>query len=758
MEPKNNKDFNTGENYTLSKLLSGNHRIIIPDLQRDYCWGDETHTDQKIELVSGFLHSLMEQFESSENSKLNLGLIYGYEIPQNHIQLCDGQQRLTTLYLLIGMLHKKTDAFRRFLISDFEYENDDKEPYLQYAIRESSLYFLSDLVCHFFVDDKELRVEKIKEADWYFHDYDLDPSIQSMLNALSIMEDILNKKDQGWAKAFGDWLTQLTFMYVDMGDRRKGEETFVVINTTGEPLSATQNLKPLIINAKINNPDNNNKENRNNIAEEWEEIETWFWKHRSNGNDTAEVGFKEFLRWITMLHAGKDELGKDELKRILSAGTYTFPIEKISFSEIYSYWMVVKLLSNNEDFLTEDYLSPKDKILSQIECFLLLPLIAYCKRRKITDVEDRNLLRLYHFVENLSRIDKVQKAVNDLVEDVISIANSYEDLIELVGNIRDNSDPRISKIILSDEEKLKLKILRDNPTEREKIEEAFWEAQKHPIWSGEILPLVEWSMEKGQFCVDMFIDYMNRFNATFEGNCDGNIDKVRRALLTRGLKDYPRIFSGNQNYSFGWKWSDWKDLINDNKDAFKSFFDELKQGQTLDEMINNYDPSGEWAEFVHKEYLLSYCEQKNIREDGCGGWYLVKRIYATTMCHSQTHHLWAYLDDKYKALDWQLMCPNWKPQILQEGNVLIENNSDNLVFDIFYENKGDNKHVWNITFFKKNDEVKHSLEKYIDATRWFWNGERYETNVDFSPKGSYDHPNVLEFLQDIIAKITNQSE
>ncbi len=753
MEPKNNKDFNTGENYTLSKLLSGNHRIIIPDLQRDYCWGDKTHTDQRIELVSGFLHSLMEQFMSSENSKLNLGLIYGYEIPQNHIQLCDGQQRLTTLYLLIGMLHKKTDAFRHYLISDFKCENDDREPYLQYAIRESALYFLSDLVCHFFIDNKELRVEKIKEADWYFHDYDLDPSIQSMLNALSIMEDILNEKDQEWIQAFGEWLTQLTFMYVDMGDQRNGEESFVVINTTGEPLSATQNLKPLIINAKINNPDKNNKENRNNIAEKWEEIETWFWTHRSNGNDTAEVGFKEFLRWVTMLHAGNDEL-----KSILSSGTYTFPVEKISFSEIYSYWMVIKLLSNNEDFLKEDYLSSKDKVLSQIECFQLLPLIAYCKRWEITDVEDRNLLRLYHFVENLSRIDKVKKAVNDLVEDVILIADSYEDLIELADNTRDNSDSKASKTILSDEEKLKLKILWDKPTEREKIEEAFWKAQKHPIWSGEILPLVEWSMENELFCFDKFIDYMNRFNATFEGDCDSNIDKARRALLARGLKDYPRIFRGNLNYSFGWEWSDWKDLINDNKDAFKSFFDELRQGKTLEGMINNYEPAGEWAEFVHKDYLLSYCERKNIQKDDDGSWILVKGTYATSYCRPQTRHLWAYLGDIFSARDWKEQFPNWKIWFWDGGRVVVENKSDNLVFDIFYDNKGDNNYVWNITFFKRKDEVKHSLEKYIDATRWFWNGDRYETNVDFSPKGSYDHPNVLEFLQDMIAKITIQSE
>ena len=32
----------SGKNYTISQLFCGdNDKIMIPDLQRDYCWGDE---------------------------------------------------------------------------------------------------------------------------------------------------------------------------------------------------------------------------------------------------------------------------------------------------------------------------------------------------------------------------------------------------------------------------------------------------------------------------------------------------------------------------------------------------------------------------------------------------------------------------------------------------------------------------------------------------------------------------------------------
>lgn len=138
----NKINFITGETYTLAELFSENRFVIIPDLQRDYCWGNPEN-----ELVSGFIGSLIKQFKEQEDEEFNLGLFYGYETPSNHIQLCDGQQRITTLFLLLGMLNHRIGLFQHNLISDFEYRHDDREPYLSYAIRESSLYFVSDLVC-----------------------------------------------------------------------------------------------------------------------------------------------------------------------------------------------------------------------------------------------------------------------------------------------------------------------------------------------------------------------------------------------------------------------------------------------------------------------------------------------------------------------------------------------------------------------------------------------------------------------------------
>ena len=243
---KNKINLISGESYNLAELFSGNRRIIIPDLQRDYCWGDNAAL-----LVSDFLNTLLRQFNNKKDryKRLSLGLIYGYEVPENHVQLCDGQQRITTLYLLVGMLNRWSgdNRFVNFLINGLY--SDKGQTYLQYSIRESTLYFIDDLVRKFFVSAEVSNIENIddiKACDWYFDDYNVDYSIQSMLGALSAMEKIRNQIED--IDEFAEFLLhRLMFIYYDLENRALGEETFVVINTTGEPLTPTENLKPLIL-------------------------------------------------------------------------------------------------------------------------------------------------------------------------------------------------------------------------------------------------------------------------------------------------------------------------------------------------------------------------------------------------------------------------------------------------------------------------------------------------------------------------------
>ena len=648
---KNKINFLTGESYFISELLSGAEKIQIPDLQRDYCWGNEAHSKEKKELVSDFINSLISQFEEFENKEnctidpLNLGMIYGYESPTYHMQLCDGQQRITTIFLLLGILNRYSgnNMFKNYLVIDANCIEDQVEPRIIYSIRESSLYFMIDLVSYFFItnesetSDNRYYIKKLddlcspEENLWYFKEYDNDPTIQSIIRSLRKIDDICQKlQNKNLIFKFGDFiLHKVAFLYYDMGNRANGEETFVVINTTGEPLTATQNLKPLIILEKINGSEKN-------LAEEWEKMEGWFWQRRDkdNGNDTADSGFCEFLRWVTIIFYTKknneatdeNEIKeiKEKIEDILKTGKYSFPYTEVSFAEILEYWESVKYIfgDNCPQGIKYDkkLLSPKkNAVPNQIDYFKLLPIIEYCKTHKMnnTQCDKENLFRYYKFFENLARMDNVSKASRTLICDAIKITTSCKDVIDLLNN-----HIKISETILTPEEKHKLEILKNNINNRHDIEEAFWENQdteiikNHNIWAGEILPLISWGENDGIFDIEKFNRYAGIFDNVFTGPMEHEADLLRRALLAYGIKNYPH--PRGRYLTFGWEWSDWHEIVNENKEIFKNLLDYIIDNKEADRplkeqidqfynaIIDNADPDIDYYDFIKDNgYLMS---------------------------------------------------------------------------------------------------------------------------------------------------------
>ena len=76
------------------------YKICIPDYQRDYAQGrkDGGRVDNIREV---FVKQLFEACTEEKNSICHLGLVFGsYDKNKNTFIAVDGQQRLTTVYLL----------------------------------------------------------------------------------------------------------------------------------------------------------------------------------------------------------------------------------------------------------------------------------------------------------------------------------------------------------------------------------------------------------------------------------------------------------------------------------------------------------------------------------------------------------------------------------------------------------------------------------------------------------------------------------
>lgn len=504
----NKKTLESGKEYTLSNIFSGKNRIIIPDLQRDYCWGDKAwdkDVEKHTELVSNFVNNLIDVFEKRPNDNLTLGLIYGYENPKNHIQLCDGQQRITTLFLLLGMLNRFSEnKFIKLLISEKELYHDDKEPYLQYSIRESTLYFLSDLVCEFFLK-KNVKIEEINRSKWYFTEYDQDASIQSILAAINTIDKKLSQEID--YESFGNFIANnLQMLYYDMGDRTRGEETFVIINTTGEPLTATENLKPILIGNV------ENIEKRKQFSEEWESREEWFWRNRDTKEQTADDALNDFFVWYWQIRLLQEqrwiekksfELNPKELftkKPEVNAvneenpeiGRWEDSIRPESIHEYFcSLSELVKLcqderIRNVLNTINDGEISlnwfrrlPKEKSL-----YVILPLIAYCKK-----FQEPKLL--YEFVRRIRKnyFDKEWKdRTHNFVDwrhivQIIELSEKEVDVIKFKTLEHQESFKAISNVKLAEWfniEEQKKNALVDNY--KQKIEK--WE--DHPDFLGDL--------------------------------------------------------------------------------------------------------------------------------------------------------------------------------------------------------------------------------------------------------------------------------
>ncbi len=585
----------SGKSYTIKQLFCGdNNKIIIPDLQRDYCWGNEDNN-----LVKGFIEGLIEL---NKEQPITMGMIYGYynKYTPEHLQLCDGQQRLTTIFLILGVINRILgfSKFANYLMSSFEYHNDDQEPYLQYGIRESSLYFLSDLTVHYFLQDDIINIDDIKRQPWFLNEYILDPTINSIISAIRTVENALTELSDDDCEYLGDFITtKLEFLFYDMGNRENGEETFVVINTTGEPLTATQNLKPLVIEQNyIYNP---------KVASQWEEIETWFWRHRNIDTDyphTSDEGLFCFLNLVRLLHCKTEEDSYNTIDN-----TDKFPYKEIPFSEVYDDFLIYSKLSEmdfSERYDKSIKYPSKQVFFQQDRLYAIVPTMAYCQKFKEASEED--IKRVYHLFSNMAKYRPVNRHKDDKDNPISPVFRTTEmikdmqtaDCLSLLNIMAD----KLEKV----EEPYKLKFIsayQQSAEERKEIELLLAEAENHVILNGQVANLVEWS----QFDKDLFRRYFEKFNSYWHIEDACRMDILRRALLTYEMYDYPlKLYSTFVN--LGNK-DTWLKIIQINSKEIRHFLDDER---SLEEIIDNYEnDENKWYPFVKNPSLVQFSEYKN---------------------------------------------------------------------------------------------------------------------------------------------------
>ena len=295
---------------TFWKFLQ-NQKIEIPIIQRDYAQGRKGNE----KLREKFLTDIKNALDSGKTMKLDF--VYG-SIENERLNPLDGQQRLTTLWLLhwyiafkTGKLSENKEIFKRFT----------------YETRTSSREFCNKL-SEFSESASGNIVTQIQNQTWFYSAWKQDPTIQAMLNMLGGTSKKDNKDNvifDGIEEVFEncnylDYWGKLTsdncpiiFYYLELTGLALSDDLYIKMNARGKSLTNFENFKADLVDFVKEKELDKDKEPQNTIAHKLDTVWTdIFWKNKSENFKIDEIYFAFFNRYfLNNLITAKKPNGKD---------------------------------------------------------------------------------------------------------------------------------------------------------------------------------------------------------------------------------------------------------------------------------------------------------------------------------------------------------------------------------------------------------------------------------------------------------------
>ena len=655
--------------YSLKDLLTHNEieQIIVPEIQRDYVWTPSNvrkllesiiHSFDKKEITSLEIKAQGEPLKEEsiisylqteyDKLKFNLkiGFIYAYHDSQyaGKFFLIDGQQRITTLYLILLALYKK-----KGLQADFKtlYFKEGKLK-LDYKVREASHDFLLEFVtCE--LDSSGKGVET--STKFYKSDYEKDETIKNIRKNYAVINEELDKIPE--IDSLLDYIENfIELNYFDTHLSEQGEQLYIYMNSRGESLSYQE-----IIRAEIVNKERDTKEKKK-IGIEWEEWQNYFWinrgfnkENKSENNESADKGFEEFLKWATIIHMcsiNPDSLdkGSKEIYLTQSSG------RKLEQEDVLSKYQIkyitadyLKKIFSSVQFLfskTSKYIPVSKKWLCNniktIDYVVLCPLLFYLAENKWDDEFEklRDAERLAMFLKNITYFEGISKNPDSGTIDALEIVKGLCDTgkMDLIYLSQDKD-----KGILNEFEKFKISQYESLGKDRVQLEKFIWDITLKERLSeflrGNISILFETIDDKEDVSepslrVELLYEYSEILDRILKehklDDQNDNADLFRRALLTFE-DDYlfetaasNRFGKRIEGYSFGYYYNkdnrEWLDIINDPKKSKKVseilYAIRTRKLKDLKILIDEYTQK-DWKEpFIRFPGVLDYCKKKRI--------------------------------------------------------------------------------------------------------------------------------------------------
>lgn len=370
----------------LKEFLTKYNRVQVPALQRDYAQGRKSKKSVAKEFLDAIFSVLLGKKEN-----LHIDFIFGYKDSSDTFLLIDGQQRITTLWLLHFYIYKKADIKECEFLGHFSY-----------AVRKSSKKFCKNLLKSDF-DLDTLPSKAIADNEGAFEDRENlrnDPTIKAMLNMLDLIYRHLEEIEDFHTLA--ENLNKITFSEFDMGQFNLGEELYIKMNARGKQLSKYENLKAFIEKGEGVKRD---IEILSRIDNAWSDY--FFNANDLDSFDEKGLNFLHYANLFFKLEAGK--IKEEELKEMIDEPSrvideFYAPLQKIENIRLLDDFIKMCLLHKDLDLLkSTDSAFFKGKSMGYVNLCHFFALLHYV--RQTSDIKNKQSLKDYlrvcrHLIEN----------------------------------------------------------------------------------------------------------------------------------------------------------------------------------------------------------------------------------------------------------------------------------------------------------------------------------------------------------------------
>ncbi len=280
-------------------------RVEIPIIQRDYAQGRSDARAARIR--SEFLGALYDAVAGGP--PISLDFLYG-DVKEGTFRPLDGQQRLTTLFLLHWYI-----SFRSGALADASNWVN-----FSYATRESARVFCERLVEHPPKPDQADPAVWIEDQPWYRYLWQHDPTIQSMLVMIAAIDKRFRGLDApaAWTRLSDPIHPAISFHVLPIEEMGSGEELYIKMNSRGKPLTDFETFKARFekwIEGSARVDDFSKK-----VDGKWADL---LWPF-DTGDNTVDDEFMKYFEYLTQICEWRndaDDLGSLEERAKRAFGT-----------------------------------------------------------------------------------------------------------------------------------------------------------------------------------------------------------------------------------------------------------------------------------------------------------------------------------------------------------------------------------------------------------------------------------------------------